>query len=340
MPFLENNAEGMPHGTTLAAGQTGSGSPFEDIGVSGTATGIYSNTRSAHGAQSYRITGAADSTYGLRFSTSAGTQAALRAYIYFESLPTTSTMAIATIINTNGGVPVATLAYFNSRLVVQDNAASGFLTTFPTPIEAGQWYRIEMQIVVGTTTSNGTVRAAYYLHDSTTPVDPVFLTTTADTTTATVFRSRIGKQTAAPAVDMFIDNFAFNLGSSDPIGPYVPPANTPPTANAGPDQTVEPWSEVTLNGSGSTDPDGSITSYTWTQTAGTPVTLSSTTTANPTFAAPASIAGETLTFRLTVTDNQGATSSPDTVDITSMPVTERAVIGGQEVPVKLEIVRL
>ena len=35
---------------------------------------------------------------------------------------------------------------------------------------------------------------------------------------------------------------------------------------------------VTLNGSGSSDPDGSIANYAWTQTAGTPaVTLSSST---------------------------------------------------------------
>jgi hypothetical protein len=57
--------------------------------------------------------------------------------------------------------------------------------------------------------------------------------------------------------------------------------NQAPTANAGPDQTVNEGATVTLDGSNSTDPDGSITSYLWTQTAGTSVTLSDATAAKP-----------------------------------------------------------
>ena len=50
-----------------------------------------------------------------------------------------------------------------------------------------------------------------------------------------------------------------------------PPANQAPTANAGPDQTVtlaagQTTIAVTLNGSGSTDPDGTIATYNWTGT--------------------------------------------------------------------------
>ena len=44
----------------------------------------------------------------------------------------------------------------------------------------------------------------------------------------------------------------------------VTPANRPPVANAGPDQTIIlPVNSVTLDGSASTDPDGTITSYKW-----------------------------------------------------------------------------
>ena len=75
---------------------------------------------------------------------------------------------------------------------------------------------------------------------------------------------------------------------------------------------------VTLNGSSSTDPDGAITSYRWEQTAGSPaVTLSDPNAVNPTFRVPASMlmgsidADTTLTFRLTVTDNNGASDSSD-----------------------------
>jgi chitinase len=65
---------------------------------------------------------------------------------------------------------------------------------------------------------------------------------------------------------------------------------------------------VALNGSLSTDPDDGIASYQWTQTSGTPVTLSNPAAANPTFAAP-SASGAVLTFLLTVADWAGQTSS-------------------------------
>jgi hypothetical protein len=96
--------------------------------------------------------------------------------------------------------------------------------------------------------------------------------------------------------------------------------NTAPVASAGPDQTnVQSGVMVTLNGSGSSDADaGTTLTYVWTQTAGTVVTLSSTTTANPTFTAPTLAAGaadSVLTFSLTVNDSV-LDSPADTVVIT------------------------
>lgn len=98
--------------------------------------------------------------------------------------------------------------------------------------------------------------------------------------------------------------------------------NTAPTANAGTDQTgIEPYATVTLNGSGSSDPDaGDSITYAWTQTAGTTVSLTGGTTSAPTFTAPATLAGDTLTFQLTVTDSHSATGT-DTVSVTVLPHT-------------------
>jgi hypothetical protein len=91
--------------------------------------------------------------------------------------------------------------------------------------------------------------------------------------------------------------------------------NLTPTASAGPDQTIDEGATVTLNGSGSSDPDGTIAAYSWAQIAGPSVTLSNAGVASPTFTAPAVDAATVLTFELTVTDNEAATAS-DTVTIT------------------------
>src|SRR5207247_7276758 len=83
--------------------------------------------------------------------------------------------------------------------------------------------------------------------------------------------------------------------------------NRPPVANAGPDQTTSPGTALTLNGTGSSDPDGTITSYGWNfgdGGSGTGATVSH----------PYATAG-TYTATLTVTDNSGAQSS-DTAVIT------------------------
>jgi lysophospholipase L1-like esterase len=103
--------------------------------------------------------------------------------------------------------------------------------------------------------------------------------------------------------------------SNNNNNPPPPPPNNAPTANAGPDQTVEEMVLVTLDGSGSSDSDGTVASYAWTQTAGTDVTLDTTAPSMPTFTSPDVGADETLTFSLVVTDDDGATSAADTVDI-------------------------
>jgi hypothetical protein len=93
------------------------------------------------------------------------------------------------------------------------------------------------------------------------------------------------------------------------------PTNTPPTADAGPDQSnIAAGATVTLDFSGSTDSDGTITTYTVTQTAGSTVSLSGT-GATRTFIAPTAAMPQTLTFSLVVTDNNDTDSEPDTVNI-------------------------
>ncbi|HET9728778.1 MAG TPA: PKD domain-containing protein [Acidimicrobiia bacterium] len=94
--------------------------------------------------------------------------------------------------------------------------------------------------------------------------------------------------------------------------------NRPPTANAGPDQAGTVGTAVSFNGSGSSDPDGTIASYAWNFGDGT---TASGVTVSHTFASAA-----TFTATLTVTDNSGATGS-DTATVTV------STSGGNQPPV-------
>ena len=99
---------------------------------------------------------------------------------------------------------------------------------------------------------------------------------------------------------------------------HVANMNDAPTAKAGADQTVNELSLVTLDGTGSSDPDNNTLSYNWSQIAGPSVSLSGADTVSPTFTAPElNLGGEpgsvTLTFQLTV--NDGYESSTSTVNV-------------------------
>jgi GH35 family endo-1,4-beta-xylanase len=104
--------------------------------------------------------------------------------------------------------------------------------------------------------------------------------------------------------------------------PPAPVANVAPTVDAGADQVLDELSDVILTGSAS-DSDGSVNSYSWTLTStGTAVTLSGAETSSASFNAPDVTGSEELIFSLTVTDDDGSTST-DSVTVTinniSMP---------------------
>jgi outer membrane autotransporter protein len=85
----------------------------------------------------------------------------------------------------------------------------------------------------------------------------------------------------------------------------------PPSANAGVDQRIadsdqQPGESVTLNGSASLDPDGTIASYQWLDASNQPLATGPTATVR--------LADGTHTLTLLVTDNQGATDV-DTVQV-------------------------
>lgn len=106
---------------------------------------------------------------------------------------------------------------------------------------------------------------------------------------------------------------------TEPVDP-----NTAPTADAGDDQTVDEGDTVTLDASGSTDPEGDELTINWTQTSGATVTIT-----DGSFTAPDVTSTETLTFKVTVSD--GEFTDTDTVTITVNNVADTTT-GGNTTP--------
>lgn len=114
------------------------------------------------------------------------------------------------------------------------------------------------------------------------------------------------------------DLYQWMLRQGDTVNTYhVASGNSTPTANAGTDKTITlPYSAVYLYGTGN-DTDGSIASYSWSKVSGPYCVIRNATSRNPVIT---NLHSGSYTFRLTVTDDQGATGTDDiVVTVNSQP---------------------
>src|SRR5690606_20322442 len=96
------------------------------------------------------------------------------------------------------------------------------------------------------------------------------------------------------------------------------PVNTAPVAKAGNDVVIAlPVSSVTVNGSASSDEDGTIQSYQWTKGSGPAVSIASPNSAST---ALNNLSEGTYVIRLKVTDDDGASAQDDlTITVNAAP---------------------
>lgn len=339
MAILRQNFESGTHGVALAPANSGGGGNtavnFVTLGAGATAN--YDNTQKAHGALSVKVDPSAtptNVTIDLRTGLTATTQIAFRGYFYFTAATTADLHLIR--FSADGGTTRTASLHLNgtSRLRLSDSGATTGIWTATDPVPLNQWVRVEVYLKVGADTATGTLSVGVYLGDSTTPIEAVFTSTTANLGTVAINTVQVGKITAAnnPAV-FWLDDTAINDAATGFVGPWV---STAPVANAGAAQTLEPYSTVTLAGTDS-DSDGTVTAREWRQVSGTAVVLSGATTATATYEAPGTVPGASLVFAYKVTDNDGQTHEA-TVTHTVLPVTERAVVAGVEVPIRFSLV--
>lgn len=107
-------------------------------------------------------------------------------------------------------------------------------------------------------------------------------------------------------ISMLLSAFALVCVSGCPDVIQLPGLNQNPVADAGPDKTAEIGRRTQLDGSGSADADGDSLTYSWTQSYGEAVQISSSNAMVATFVPP--VEG-TFEFTLTVSDGRGGSDS-------------------------------
>ena len=118
-------------------------------------------------------------------------------------------------------------------------------------------------------------------------------------------------------------------GPEDGVG--CPPGHRP-VASAGPDQAVTAGDAVVLDGTASSDAEGPLAAYAWTQVGGPPVALGGAATAQPDFAAPPIDVVTEVAFELVVRDNDGLLSAPDGVRVEITPRLDAGVDATVDAP--------
>ena len=181
---------------------------------------------------------------------------------------------------------------------VTANAASSVLSSSPVSLSAFA------------NDADGSIASYQWTQTSGTPVTLINANlasatfTAPDTTDTLTFSITVIDNEGANAFD--------TISVSVQTPPPAPAANLIPTVLTGSDITAPASSSITLSAMAN-DADGSIVSYQWTQTSGTPVTLISANLASATFTAPDTT--DTLTFSITVIDNRGAIAT-DSISVT------------------------
>ena len=316
-----NSAEGGTSGTSATAANSGgaSGTAFTVFTKGSGAAVTYSTAADAHGVLGYSMTGASGTATSMGWNGYSAPSVALRFYYNpGPALPST-VIRLADIRNASGTAARIELSAAN-QIFIQNNAGTT-VTTFAHALHANTWYRIELAMSVSS--SAATINAAYYLLDSTTPVDPAYATATGNTGAANVTQVTVGSTASATWTGTsYFDDIATLTPSTAFIGPVTssptaPAAPTAVSAVAGDGQATVSWTAPANGGS-------AITGYTVTTSPGGATTPASGTSVLATGLTD----GTAYTFTVTATNSVG-TGPASTA---STPVTPTAAATAPAAP--------
>ncbi len=216
--LVTNSAEGGTSGTALTVANSGggSGNAFTVLAKGSGASLNYSSAAAAHGSLGYALTGTSGTATLMGWNGYSAPSMAIRFYYNPGTSLPSQVLRLADIRNSSATAARVQLSASN-QLFIQ-NAAGATVTTFPHALQANTWYRIELTISVSASTA--TIKAAYYLGSSTTPVDTAYSTTTGNTGTTNITQVSIGSAANATwAGTSYFDDLAVQSLSTTFVGP-------------------------------------------------------------------------------------------------------------------------
>lgn len=224
---FSNTFEGGANGSSIASGNSGGASgTYLLTAIKNTGTNLTFSSTQARDSLSLcasYVVGAAGYT---AWAWTTALRSVMRFYIYFDSIQdTTASFEISRF--RSASATMASLSTRSKKFVVVD-PSSNILATAPDLLTVGTWYRCEMAVTVGTTTSNGRVEFAYYNNNSTIPIFSYDSGATVNTGITAFDTMRLGAAngpTPDPLV-MYYDDLKVQELASGFIGPSVFDYNT------------------------------------------------------------------------------------------------------------------
>jgi hypothetical protein len=219
MVIKRNSAENgsvIGDGVTVTVGNSGGVSGDAFGGVVWTTTPItFENTSPHGGGWCYQLTPSSGNQCMFRTIETATDSAMVSAYFKFTAWPSASSPYISA---RSAAAQAATLNVTNTGRLQVQNAASAVLDTsgVGVTLALATWYRFEMRVIKGTTTTNGTIQVGVYVGDSLTPFY-TYSSSVVDAGTAQLTDWRIGRAAlVADTTTFHVDSVQWWTGADTP----------------------------------------------------------------------------------------------------------------------------
>ena len=223
MATFANTFEGGTNGSTITVGNSGgtSGDAFTGTSVPANSTVTYATASAFHGTLGMRVeTTATNVSAYVQQDVTAANRNVLRFYFKIDTVPT----AVCTIAHVRNPAAAAAQIAIDATGHLYVGSTSGTLitgTTSSSALVATTWYRLELGVTPGTTTTSGVVDFAYYAGDSTTAIFNVTVSG-ANLGSAQTTRYRLGRPSPnTPIAVAHFDDVKVSDLASGYLGPEV-----------------------------------------------------------------------------------------------------------------------